>query len=1118
MQRLSTHSVQQITQQYAQRYAREGSFSWRLLLERMGRLMTTHSSSPHPTIGVTRTISLTRVVAMGSSITIGLGIFVLVGTFLQYAGIQTPSAYLIAMLVFLPIILSYAEQALVAPSSGIYELIRDGGHSKRTYVGGWILIGGNLALIALIGWGAALYVNVTMYRLLGVSVNAHWLAPMMVMLVTVNDLLGTRGRWKLRIIVVYGSILLLLFISVRSLWLFPTPHMPEIFVLTHDGDSIRLVHMIALMAASLWSVNFVLDKRDEMRNPRRQMIPALLLPLILSGSIGILVTNAMLNSSDSLLTNATPLAELAVYVSSEGQIVLEATCVTLGLLICVIALDKTLVTMIRLTGNMVRDGFFPEWFLKISPVLGTPLAALYLFAVLSAVTAAFVPRFILIGFVAFAFLATTVLINVNEVFGVSQRKPTARTFRLPFHPLIPGLSLLISIFLIVYLPALALAAGAGWLLLGFLHYLQYARRGNINVRRRESVVSKTIIEESTTTYTVLVSTANPETAPSLIRAGALLARANEGRVLVLNVALFPDQVPPHIQRQSAEQQWLRLNLLVRRVGIQDVPIDVLVRLAQNPQDGIIEAAQEEHVDMVLLGWEGNHTQNEFDLDPVLDPVVRAAACDVIILRGELPQTINHILVPTEGSPNSIAAMKLAQKLVQDTAKPHIVALNLVEEYFSPGRVEEAEKLLQNEIDRALVQNPPVDLLVLPAQNIRDGILDVCANFDLLILGASRGGVLDHAIFGGLPVELARESSKPALLVKHYEGARRFWLRRTWETISATFPTLTTSEQHGIYQDLYRAAHPSIDFFILIALSAIISMFGLLQNSPAVIIGAMLVAPLMSPIISIAMSIVQGNPRLLRLSAGSTIQGIVLAIAVAVAVTFLFPAAIITSEIQARTQPNLLDLLVALASGAAGGYALGRKEVAAALPGVAIAAALVPPLAVVGYGTATAQLEVVGGALLLFTTNLIAIVFAAIVVFLLLGFRPLQTSHHANVRTGFFGTMLALLIISIPLGMLYIDAVGQVKQQNKIEMALSMEADSEKMRVTDVVVERQSDNKFLVHATVYSLDEVTQEQLQAIEQRLSMHVQAPVKLHATVLRAVLLPEVDNVFVPTPTPGW
>ncbi len=1067
---------------------------------------------PHPTIDFSRTISLPRLVAIGSSSTMSLGIFVLMGTFLNQTGPQTPSAYLVAALIFLPLVLTYAERASVlGGSGGIFSLVRASGVTWRTYASGWLMLGGQLALIALLGIGAALYLNMSIERLIGLSLDIHWLAPSLVILVAVNDLIGTRGRWRLRLLIVYGSIAFLL---VLSFWGWFLPVDPTSRASFPSSDSVNMLRVIALMAAGLWGINFVLDKRDEVVEPERNILPGLLIPLGLSAVLGSLAAFVELRTVGFLPADVLPLAKLAKQASSGNQFVLEAICVTFGLLISVVALDKAMVVMVRLMGTMVRDGFLPEQFLKISPALGTPLAALRFFAVVGALTAAFAPRSLLVGFVAISFLWVTALLNLPDVFRRSNDLPEHRRLQLPFYPLFPGLAAGISLFLPFYLPPNVVLLAVGWIALGAIYYVRYARQGNINVRRRDAVVSNIAVDQRRAGYTVLVSTANPETAPALIRMGAKLARARNGRVLVLKVAVFPDQVPQYLQRQEAEKQWLELKLIARRVKVQDVPIEVLVRMSQSPIDGILGAAQEEHAHVILLGWEGEIPLMSFDTDPVLDPIVRAAPCDVVVVRGDISHGVQNVLVPTEGSPNSLAALKLAQHLVVDEHTAHIVALNLVEEFLSPDSISRATTRLQELVNR-VGGKPEIDLLVLPSNDIREGILDVAPNFDVLILGASRGGVLDQVIFGGLPVDVARESPCPVLLIKHYEGARRFWLRRAWEMISSPFPVLTVSERDTIYHEMQRAAHPSIDFFILIGLSAMIATLGLIQSSPAVIIGAMLVAPLMSPIISMAMSIVRGNPYLLRMSAGSMLQGIVLALGVSIGVTLLSPTHINTSEILARTQPTLLDLLVALASGAAGGYALGRKEVAAALPGVAIAAALVPPLSVAGYGTATAQLDVSGGALLLFITNLIAIVFAASVVFLLLGFRPEQARLHGHVRTGFLLAMIALVLISIPLAIFSVNAIDKITRQSKVEAVLSAEIESEVTRITDVVVEQQG-GRFIVYATIYALDDFSPQQVEEIEQRLQRAVNAPVTLRATVLRAVLLPGRGNVFLPTATP--
>jgi uncharacterized hydrophobic protein (TIGR00271 family) len=1074
--------------------------------------MTTQSSSQKPrfTIRFSRTLSLVRAVAMSSSITIGMGVLVLVGLFMQQAGTQTPQAYLLAMVLWLPAVLTYAERATVTPGAGgIFGLIRTGGSTWRTYAGGWLLLGGSLALIALLGWGASLYLNISLERLFGVSIDLRWLAPAMIVGVALNDVIGTQGSWRLRTMIVYGCIAFLAVIALRSWFIaeVPQPPMPE------ASESDNLLRVLALMSAGMWGLHFALDSRDDMREPERNILPALLVPVLLAGSLGALLVATELRSLGWQGDPLTPLATLAIYTSFRGEALFEVIYVSLGLFVSLAALDRSMVTLLRLMGAMVRDGFLPERILKITPGLGTPLFALRLLAIGSALVAVLAPKMLLVGFVALSLLWATALFNTFAVSKAGAPLPPERPLKLPLHPLLPATATIISIALSFALPPLVLLVGAGWLVFGALFYAGYARQGGIQVRRRDSMVGDVMPAQRKLGYTVLVGIANPETAPDLIRAGAALSRSRQGRMLVLRVISFPDQVPQHLQRQAAQEQLQDLNQIVQQASIDHGPVEMLVRLARNPIDGILATSQEERADLIVLGWEGESYQSHFDLGPLIDPVVRAAACNVVVVRGHLPERPKSILVPTAGSPNTLAAMKLAQDMV-DSEQGRVVALNLVQEVFSPTTMDEAEGRLRTMV-LGLGGMPPVEPLVLATDDVKTGILSEAQNFDVLMLGASRGGALDQTIFGGLPVEVARETPRPALLVKRYEGARRFWARRAWETISAPFPKLTQSERDDIYHQMRRAANPSIDFFILIALSAMIATLGLLLSSPAVIIGAMLVAPLMSPILAIAMSMVQGDLRLLRLSANATALGIILAISVSIMVTLVVTTQINTSEILSRTRPNLLDLLVALASGAAGGYAMGRKEVAAALPGVAISAALVPPLGVIGYGTATGQLYIAGGSLLLFTTNLVAIIFAAAVIFLLLGFRPTQARMRQVVQIKFLLSLLALLLISIPLAVFSVDGIGQVARQNQVENVLNEEVESQEARITDIVVERQGDG-FVVHATIYALDDLSDTDMESLQERLSNAMNAPVTLRATVLRAMLLPERGETLLPEPEP--
>ncbi len=216
-----------------------------------------------------------------------------------------------------------------------------------------------------------------------------------------------------------------------------------------------------------------------------------------------------------------------------------------------------------------------------------------------------------------------------------------------------------------------------------------------------------------------------------------------------------------------------------------------------------------------------------------------------------------------------------------------------------------------------------------------------------------------------------------------------------------------------FKDLFTAlrddARLDSTYVVLMILSTTLATVGLYLNSASVIIGAMLLAPLMAPIISLAMSLLRYDKRLFKQSAIKVLVGIGVALITALMLAFISPYQPFTDEMQARLNPSLLDLVVAIVAGIAGAYTKSFKEILQSLAGVAIAVALVPPLSVAGIGLGRLDMSFFGQAFLLFTTNLIGIILAATITFRLLGYSPVVRDK----RT-FFVVVVSMVIISVPL--------------------------------------------------------------------------------------------------------
>ena len=228
------------------------------------------------------------------------------------------------------------------------------------------------------------------------------------------------------------------------------------------------------------------------------------------------------------------------------------------------------------------------------------------------------------------------------------------------------------------------------------------------------------------------------------------------------------------------------------------------------------------------------------------------------------------------------------------------------------------------------------------------------------------------------------------------------------------------------------------FVLMMAMSVIVAIMGLSANSPALVIGAMLIAPLMTPVLGIAASIAMALGDAIARSALTVVCATIGAIFVSWLIAGVLPGELLTNEVLARTAPDVRALVVALAAGVAGSYATARPDVSSSLPGVAIAVALVPPLAVVGITLRAGETALATGALLLYGTNLAAIVTVSTVIFVVAGFVPgrrLASMAPRVVAGGLIGLGI-VVVLAVLLATRSIESGNRARQISQIREATS----------------------------------------------------------------------------------
>jgi uncharacterized hydrophobic protein (TIGR00271 family) len=220
------------------------------------------------------------------------------------------------------------------------------------------------------------------------------------------------------------------------------------------------------------------------------------------------------------------------------------------------------------------------------------------------------------------------------------------------------------------------------------------------------------------------------------------------------------------------------------------------------------------------------------------------------------------------------------------------------------------------------------------------------------------------------------------------------------------------------------------YLVLIVSSCVIATFGLLTNSAAVIIGAMIIAPLMLPIRGLAFGALEGNVKLFRQGLIAIAVGTALSIALAYLLGEVVNISSFGSEVLSRSAPTLLDLGIAIAAGAVSGYAKVQPRISESLAGTAIAVALMPPLCVVGLGLSQINWQLSQGATLLYLTNLLGITLSCMLTFLLAGYVSFRRAHKA---LAWIVTFTAILLI--PLGISFSQLIKQAHLEASLREAL-----------------------------------------------------------------------------------
>ncbi|MFP5320847.1 MAG: DUF389 domain-containing protein [Acidimicrobiia bacterium] len=579
---------------------------------------------------------------------------------------------------------------------------------------------------------------------------------------------------------------------------------------------------------------------------------------------------------------------------------------------------------------------------------------------------------------------------------------------------------------------------------------------------------------------IVVPVSNPRTAPLFLSIARAMLDRDEGRILAVTVVTDDAQA-----ESSADTLAAILDALDASFGPEH-GIEVQRRDAPAVARGILDFVRDHNPDLVVMGMDVTADGQRFSA--VSDAVVEAVHCAVLAVRPSEEPGIERVLVGIDGSDEASAALSLAA-LVADRMSVPLTAVHVrdpaLSRTFAASVLAEAAATIPEWLD--------ADGHVVEATHPAQGILARSRPTDLVFLGAPhRRGIGRLASGGTLDQALRREDAHLAVLVK---GAKVTRTRRarfgSW--FRSLRPALTPLERESVRWRAGATAPLTTDYMILLGVSALLASFGLLQDNVAVVIGAMLVAPLLGPLSAASTALVTAQLALLWRAVVTLVAGIAGMVATALAVGAVVPVAGPTEEMLARGSPTLVDLGVAMSAGVVGAYATARKDIPAALAGVAIAAALVPPMCTTGLAVGLGDRDLAVGSLLLFFVNTVSVIVVGAAILWWLGLRPVD---HRRPRASWLAalTVAALSFVVVVIGL---DAFQETRRASIAEDDVrALFPDSEV-----VEVETDGTDPVVVTAVVRTVGELGPGAVRAAERLLREDLDRDVELRIVEQRVV-----------------
>jgi len=713
---------------------------------------------------LSRDLGLTSALAIGVGTMIAAGIFTLSGLAIRNVGSAAIVSFLLAAVVATFTALTYCEFVSIYPRTGEgYLYARKTFSPPLAYFVGWALFLGYASSCAFYIASLSSYFNEFIWH----SPLEELSGILILIGLTLLNIKGTKESGKFQVVITAAKVVLLIWFIFGGLSFVNLDEVMDRF----STDIVKIGSTAALVFITFFGFSAIAASAGEVKDPVKTIPRAIFISMGLVTILYTLVVIVVLFAGLTEYTEASMGEAAKKFLGYEGGYVIIA-----GAIFSMIsASNASIMAGSRIILSMSKLGHMPKEIGFINARTRTPIIAVLLVGGAILIFALLLPLEDLSYFANTVLLLALILVNAALIVHRRKFPDIERPFKVPLVPLLPLLGILANLYLIaqIFQHPLPLFLALGALALGVLGFIAW-KGAQSEVEALPGLASHIAHSQGKGTldksrFRILVPIANPYNVENLMQLAISIAKARNGEIWLLRVVIVPEQLPPTSFDEEVIEKESPLLRKARKIADKEgITTYALIRVGHSIARAILETASDRYCDLIILGWKGFSTNKEKILGTVTDDVVNLARTDIMLAKIVESKPINRILLPTAGGEHAQCAEKYALAMLEDS-KGTLTVCQVASPGMDETRSKENLKAAEERLSSA--DGVTIESKLIQSDSISKGIGNESKNYDAVMVGAAGKSIYPQIMLGNIPEEIARNTNRTVIVVKHYHPVK-----------------------------------------------------------------------------------------------------------------------------------------------------------------------------------------------------------------------------------------------------------------------------------------------------------------------------------------------------------